>query len=596
MFDRRGRGASIRGRFVLVVLLSTIPFFIAVSLTTFIISINARNQLQKQIENSTATLHDLIDSMLKSSVHSYLRSKIETGIDLVYNSIESQGRPPAGEYDTELLRKRLLSLRVGDSGYFYAVDSRGTVIFHPDPVIVGTDQRGEDPVDRQLARKQGYLEYEWQNTFEDQPQKKALYMSYIPELDWILTATSYRHEFTYMIDRDTLEDTVYDIRVGESGYSYIFDRDGFIIAHPYLTGNRGDGVISEEEYKAIIDKLYSTQEGFTTYLWKDEASSRMREKLVNVEYLPDFDWVVGTALYKDELNKPIVIVVILNSLIALIAALFLFIVIFRINYSIEKQVYQIGSVLRQSVDGDLQNRAEIRGPSEFREIAKNLNLFIDNLKNKTDNLSSSLKEKEMLIQEIQHRVKNNLQTISSLLNLQKGASKSEAVVSMLRKTQNRINSMAIVYDQILLDSDGFDQDSLRIDRFLESYIASIISSFRPSNKAVEIKTDIEDMYLRRNKAISVGLIINELVTNSIEHAFNGADSGRIDIRLVLGEDGQALLSVRNDGVPREDESAGSAGADPAFGLGLVSVLIEQLTGSSSVSRENGLEYRIRFPV
>lgn len=186
----RPREGSIRGRFILVVLLSTLPFFVAVTLTASLISLTSRARLQEHIESSTSNLHNLIDSMLRSSIKSYLKSKIETGLDLVENSEEGTG--PV--IDT------LLSLQVGETGYFHAVDSNGVVIFHPDDSIVGTDQSPNEPVPGQLEQREGYYEYMWQNTFEDTPRKKALFMAYIPELDWILTATSYREEFTSMID------------------------------------------------------------------------------------------------------------------------------------------------------------------------------------------------------------------------------------------------------------------------------------------------------------------------------------------------------------------------------------------------------------
>jgi two-component sensor histidine kinase/signal transduction histidine kinase len=585
----RPREGSIRGRFILVVLLSTLPFFVAVTLTASLISLNSRARLQEHIESSTSNLHNLIDSMLRSSIKSYLKSKIETGLDLVENT----------EGGTGPVIDTLLSLQVGETGYFYAVDSNGVVIFHPDDSIVGTDQSPNEPVPGQLEQRKGYYEYMWQNTFEDTPRKKALFMSYIPELDWILTATSYREEFTSMIDIEALRESVSEVSIGETGYSYIIDRTGNVIVHPYLSRDDPSALLGSEEYETLISNLFAAGEGFTTYLWRDTTTTKMREKIVNVSYLPDFDWVIGTAIYRGELNRPIITLVITNSVIALIVAVVLFLIIYRINTSIETQLSHIRGVLRQSVMGRLSIRTEPVGPSEIRELAENLNHFLDSLEEKTRNLSTSLKEKDILIREIQHRVKNNLQTISSLLNLQKSTAGSDETRAVLTKTQNRINSMAIVYDQILLDNGELEYDGLENGVFLQRYISSIVNSFSREGNGITVTTHFDTLFLRRNQAISLGLIVNELLSNSFEHAFEEGESGEIEISCIQETPDLLLLTVRDTGSRGGREGlSDTQNQDPTPGsldTELVRILVEQLNGSSRVFEENGFEYQIRFP-
>jgi two-component sensor histidine kinase len=595
----RCREGSIRGRFILVVLLSTLPFFVAVTLTASLVSLNSRARLQEHIESSTYNLHHLIDSMLRSSIKSYLKSKVETGLDLVENTLPETGYPPAEE-DISRVIDTLLSLQVGETGYFYAVDSEGSVVFHPDANILGSDQSANEPVPGQLEQREGYYEYMWRNTFEEEPRKKALFMSYIPELDWILTATSYREEFTSIIDIDAVGESVSEVSIGESGYSYIIDREGNVIVHPYLSGGEPQVLLGSEEYETLITNLFAAEGGFTTYLWRDTTTTKMREKIVNVKYLPDFDWVIGTAIYRGELNRPIIILVVTNSVIALIVAAVLFFIIYRINKAVEVQLLRIRAVLKQSVEGNLSVRTVPKGPLELKELAGNLNFFLDSLEEKTRNLSTSLKEKEVLVREIQHRVKNNLQTISSLISLQKSTVQSGETRAVLTKTQNRINGMAIVYDQILLDNDDIEEDSLEIDKFLEKYVSSIVGSFGPEPKGITVTTRFDRILLRRNQAISLGLIVNELLSNSLEHGFADGKSGEVEISLIRETPDMVLLTMRESGGNGEgrgifggtEPPPGTAGS---LGMELVRILIEQLNGSSRLLREQGFEFQIRFP-
>ena len=364
-----------------------------------------------------------------------------------------------------------------------------------------------------------------------------------------------------------------------------------MITHPYWSGDNAEEILNTNEYKSIVSNLFNAGEGFTRYLWRDNASEKKKEKIVYVDYLPDFEWIIGTALYRDELNRPIITLIVVNSVIALIVAAVLFFVIYRINTSIETQLVHIRAVLRQSVTGDdLSIRAEESGFFEIKELAGNLNVFLEQLEEKTGTLSTSLKEKEHLIQEIQHRVKNNLQTISSLLNLQRDSSRTEETVTILRNTQNRINSMAIVYDQMLLGKGNFSNDSLELNIFLQQYISSIISSYRSEAKNITISTNFDTVVIRRNKAISCGLIVNELLSSIVEDAFTEGESGRIEIRLTKEEPDSVLLSLHTNG-----NSSNRPGGTYSFGLGLVQILVQQLNENYTTVNTAGCEHRIVFP-
>ncbi len=595
MVLKRGKVRSIKERFILIVLFASVPFFLAVSSSAIIVYSVSSRQLQREVENATTVLHNLINSMLKNSVRSYLRSKVETGVDIIERITADAAPGENGEIRPETVGRiveALDSLQVGGSGYFYVIRPDGKVLIHPDRTILGTNFSDREPVNEQIRMLDGYLEYLWQNSDETEPRKKALYMSYIPELDWILSATSYRDEFTAIVELEGLRDTVKTVSLGPGGYSYVIARDGTFIAHPYLSGNKVQGLISDEEFRSIISHFFSEGEGTSSYPWRDSTGDKMREKYVNFKYLPDFDWVVGTAFYHDEIGHPIELIVLINVGFAFIIAIFLSLTIYRMNRSIEHYILHISSVLRASLEGDPSMRASREGPGEIAELAGNLNLFLDELEEKTGRLRRSLEEKEELLREIQHRVKNNLQTILSLINLQKGGAVSKESFRLLDKTGNHINSMAIVYDHLSGNRERMVEDSLSMKEFLEEYLHTLLSS--RSSGTFSLESTIADVYLPRSGAIYCGLLLNELITAAV----SGERSPTLlKIALFRGENDTLFLSVRvNNDIFRMIDDFSPAGPDNGFlDRDLVMVLAGQLNGVVDIrSGKDGSEFLLEW--
>lgn len=579
MSSKKGMLRSIKGRFLLVVVLASAPFFLAVSSSAVIVYRVSNSRLQREVENATIVLHNLIDSMLKNSVRSYLRSKVEAGIDLAERVQPGEG--------VEELVSTLSSMQVGSSGYYYAIRPDGVVVFHPDASIIGTDFSWREPVNEQIRVKEGYLEYMWQNSDEEEPRKKALYMAYLPELDWILSATSYRDEFTGIIELEALRETVSTVNIGPGGYSYVISRDGTFIAHPYLSGSEAEGLIPDEEFRSIVGRFFAEGEGAGSYLWRDSTGEKMREKFVYFKYLPDFDWVIGTAFYRNEIGKPMQLIVLLNVGIAFVIAIILSLVIFRMNMEIEHYILHIASVLRQSTGGGPAARASRDGPMEISELAVNLNLFLDELQEKTGILTRSLEEKEVLLREIQHRVKNNLQTILSLINLQKGGARSEEARAVLNKTRNQISSMAMVYDHLSQNRERMVEDTVPMREFLDAYIHSILID--PAFSGARVDNELAEVNLPRNGAIYSALLVNELITAAISP--RGPSSGdvvRIAVILRREEGGGLMLAV---GVNRPVFSGGETFQDGE----LVMVLAAQLKGLVEFRSDgDNSEFRLRW--
>jgi PAS domain S-box-containing protein len=198
-------------------------------------------------------------------------------------------------------------------------------------------------------------------------------------------------------------------------------------------------------------------------------------------------------------------------------------------------------------------------------------------------------EKEIVLKEAHHRIKNNLASIEGLLSIQADSSGNEEVRSALRESIARVQSIRILYEK-LLAGDGYEILSTR--EYIESLIDSIVAVF-PGRRGVHIESKIDDFQLSSKVMVTVGIIINELITNAYKHAFGRTEGGHI--RIGLARAGSvARLVVRDDGAGI-GESADS-GNSPGFGLTIVKILTEQLRGSFSTANEGGTKSVVEFKI
>jgi PAS domain S-box-containing protein len=211
------------------------------------------------------------------------------------------------------------------------------------------------------------------------------------------------------------------------------------------------------------------------------------------------------------------------------------------------------------------------------------------------NILSSLQEKELLLREIHHRAKNNMQVISSLLELQSGYLQDKKPIEMFRESRNRIKTMALVHEKLYRSADLSEID-------FHDYIGSLINNlylfYNMSVERVPFTLEIEGVTLGIDTAIPCGLIINELVTNSLKYAFPDGKKGEIRIVLYLvdkGDDGKKEyeLTVEDDGIGLPKDL--NLEKIETLGLHLVSTIVEhQLQGTFELNRTHGTGFRIHF--
>lgn len=212
------------------------------------------------------------------------------------------------------------------------------------------------------------------------------------------------------------------------------------------------------------------------------------------------------------------------------------------------------------------------------------------LRQSEEQIKASLQEKEVLLKEIHHRVKNNMQVICSLLNLQSGSIEDSQTLELLQEAQNRVASMALVHEQLYQS-----EDLARIDfaEYIQNLAANLLSSYDVNSDAIALKINVEHIHLSVDAAIPCGLIINELVANSLKYAFPSGKSGEIRIALHSDNNNQLLLSVSDNGIglPSDFDIQNTE----TLGLQLVTALTGQLSGSIELNRNLGTEFKITFP-
>ncbi len=210
-------------------------------------------------------------------------------------------------------------------------------------------------------------------------------------------------------------------------------------------------------------------------------------------------------------------------------------------------------------------------------------------KTEKDKVKNLLAEKELLLEEVHHRIKNNMNTIKGLLTLQIAAEESPSATASLRDAESRVQSMIMLYDRLYC-TDNYRE--LSVKDYLTSLADEIIGSF-PNREIVKVKTDIEDFILNINTLSPLGIIVNELFTNMMKYAFTGRDSGVITLSASIKEN-HVKIVVQDDGVgiPESVSFEKSKG----FGLDLVGMLTEQIGGSIKIERGVGTSFVLEFEV
>jgi len=213
---------------------------------------------------------------------------------------------------------------------------------------------------------------------------------------------------------------------------------------------------------------------------------------------------------------------------------------------------------------------------------------ITDRKQAEDKILVSLKEKEVLLKEVHHRVKNNLQIISALLYLQSSYITDEGILEIFRDSENRIKSMALVHENLYRSK---DLDRVDFNEYINQLVIYLSQSYGGLASKINFKVNSENVYLNINTAIPCGMIVNELVSNSFKHAFPDGRSGEVYIELSSNDEGYRLV-VSDNGIGFNGDL--NIKDSKSLGFRLIDTLVKQIDGKLSFETNEGFKCEIHF--
>lgn len=383
-------------------------------------------------------------------------------------------------------------------------------------------------------------------------------------------------------------DVISGIKVGRSGIAYILNDKGRVVAH------RNPSLVLKETYFK-----YDKENMISSGLNGNHVIIAGKEMVLgNVKYLIVTELPVEEAFNYFKHSLLITAVFFLLTLMAVNLLLFL---LFR---KIVRPVESLAQTAQSISKGQLNEKAETGGNNEFSYLADSFNYMtsrlvetiisleenIEERKKIQEELLLSLKEKEILLKEVHHRVKNNLQVIHSLLNMQLKKMKDRGDIEMIKTSQMRIKSISLIHEKLYLSQ---NVAYINFKNYISDLLELLSNSYKGYAYNVSFEVMAEEIFLDLDLAISCGFIINELVTNSLKYAFPENRKGKITIKINKMEDNHIEMIIKDDGI----------GVDPHFefrktdsiGLSLVTMFSElQLGGKIELNRENGTEFKITF--
>lgn len=425
-----------------------------------------REQVQVEVER-------VLDYMQfrDAGLHDRTMLQVKDQVDDVFSLLQAINEEMSPEYNNEEILTRIVgSIRMlnrnRDVHYYFINSLDGTaVLYPPDPRIEGTNMlETEDNHLRYVmnemlniarTRKQGFVTYPWPHPEHgnDYYYKMTYIHSFLP-LNIFIGSGEFLVNIEEQIKAETL-DWISRIRFSDEGYIFVIDRKGNMISHigpeyrdenmiDYLDPN-GVAVIREILRTAITNP----DGGFVEYFWKKPSTGKQAPKLSFVKYYDSWEWIFGAGVYLDALQAQLQeglfqyrermwTRVVISLYIFILAGLISIFGIFTITSKVRRSIVVFEKFFHDAATTYTPIEPNLLKYLEFRRLAAHANKMVEEHHNAHQAMENSLIEKETLLKEIHHRVKNNLQLISSILNLQSAYIEDEELLQYFRESQSRI--------------------------------------------------------------------------------------------------------------------------------------------------------------
>ncbi|MCB2217116.1 MAG: cache domain-containing protein [Desulfobulbaceae bacterium] len=365
-----------RSRIFFSFLAALIPALLLLTLSVELVLVPfITNDVKHELTNATGVLNNAVHASASVATRNHLQAIAEKNLEIARQqlSLVEQGLVTRDEV-VRRLKEIFLGQQVGLSGYIYCLNSQGILEVHPNRELVGSDISSFAFARQQIDRKQGYIEYDWSNPDEPSARPKALYMVYFEELDWIISASSYRSEFAELLNPGDFTEVILSLRFGESGYAYLFNKEGELLIHPQLSDF--NFFMQQEAPVDFVRAMLREGAGSMEYLWKNPGDPDGRRKIVVFESIPEYGWVVASSAYLDEIMAPVraARLVVYGSILILVVAFALvsFLLSGRLTRPVRNMVRQLDLNTRMGTAEPLP----VEGDDEFGRLAGEFNSFL----------------------------------------------------------------------------------------------------------------------------------------------------------------------------------------------------------------------------
>ncbi len=382
----------------------SVIIFLAIILSSILIYSNMKETIETNIEselqNSTNTILNMVKTSAAVSLKNYLRALAEKNRDIVAHFHDQFREGLLTEDDARgRASEILLQQSIGKSGYIYCINSKGVLVVHPRSALRGVNISKYAFAREQKARKQGYLEYDWQNPGEASERPKALYMVYFEPWDWIISVSTYREEFHELVNVDDFRESVLSLRFGETGYSYVIDLKGNLIIHPKLE-KRNIYDSQDADGRFFIREICEKRSGKIIYPWKNPGEAVHREKLVIFNYIPEFNWIVASSSYLEEFYSPLRSMRKITFAAIFSSLFFMLPFIIRISASITTPLEELMKRLETGAKGNFSVRMTRRSNDEVGLLAAYFNSFMERLEQYSKDLQEEIHDRRQAEQRL----------------------------------------------------------------------------------------------------------------------------------------------------------------------------------------------------
>lgn len=330
----------------------------------------------QQLKETTGIVKNLVEGTIKNTAESYLKARARSVMEnIAYLDRFNSGMQNKKEDTQGLVLDMLREQKVCDSGYIYITDSKGEILFHPVGELAGTESVNTPWIKKHVNSKNPLLYYTYKG------DEKLLIMTRYASWDWQLLITVPLKEFELLMNMEELNKTVLNVKIGDTGFPSIIDREGEMIVHPSLNGCDVNFLTDGLGNFYLKDIFKEEEEGFFQYSWKT-ARGDLKDKYACYTRIPITGWTLFISVYNEELEREFRDIQYMLAIVFCIALIFNLLTVVIVSKRITAPVTLLSRSLKEisQGDGDLTRRVHIHSTDELSSMAGNFNTFIQKLR------------------------------------------------------------------------------------------------------------------------------------------------------------------------------------------------------------------------